>query len=112
MNSPPSYTPRRSRLFEELIQKSWWVILFFLVCLFSYDQAIKRREREVKQLRSKLLDVHDQKKISLEKQEDLKLQIASQNDPAWIEMTLKKGLGLVPEGQKKVLFVPENIQRP
>ncbi len=98
--------PRHSRLFEELLQKSWWVILFFLICLFAYDHAMKKRHQEETQLKKKLEDIRYEKSIAMEKQEELKLQIASQTDPAWIEMTLMKGLGLVPEGQKKVLFVP------
>lgn len=36
--------------------------------------------------------------------EDLTDQVESQNDPAWVEMTLMRVLGLVPEGQSKVYF--------
>ena len=95
----------RSRLFEELIAKSWWSILFFLLCYFAYDQALAHRKREEVRLRKKLESLTLQKEIAKERQEELKLQIASQNDPEWIEMTLKKELGLVPEGEKKVHFI-------
>lgn len=37
-------------------------------------------------------------------QQELILQIESQTDPAWVEMVLKRNLGLVPEGQVKVYF--------
>ena len=37
-------------------------------------------------------------------QRDLKLQVASQSDPAWIELALIKGLGLVPEGYTKIYY--------
>ena len=47
------------------------------------------------------------KEFLLEEKEDLKLQINSQKDPAWIELTLMKGLGLVPEGQLKVYFTKD-----
>ncbi len=40
---------------------------------------------------------------SLQK-EELLLQINSQRDPAWLEMVLKRNLGVVPEGQVKVYF--------
>ena len=39
-----------------------------------------------------------------EKQEELRLQIASQSDPAWVELLIKKQLGMVPSGQTKVYF--------
>ncbi|MCE2983850.1 MAG: hypothetical protein LW832_09830 [Parachlamydia sp.] len=45
-----------------------------------------------------------EKRTALKRQEDLQLQINSQSDPAWIELTLMKGLGLVPEGEQKVYF--------
>lgn len=98
-----------SRLFEEFIRKSWWVILFFLICFFAYDHAMKRRLKEEASLRKKLIDIQVQKNLALDKQQDLQLQIASQQDPAWIELTLMKGLGLVPEGQKKILFLQEPL---
>jgi hypothetical protein len=41
---------------------------------------------------------------AVETREDLELRIASQNDPAWIEMVLVRDLGVVPEGFLKVHF--------
>lgn len=99
-------TPRRSRLFEEVILKSWWVILFFLLCYFAYDQAVQHKSREEDKLRGKLCSLELEKKRALAVQEDLKLQIASQEDESFIELTLMRRLGLVPEGQKKVHFIP------
>lgn len=96
--------PRRSRLFEECVQKSWWVIVFFLFSFFAYDHAMKRRLNEEAALKKKLADTQLQKEKALELQADLKFQIASEDDPAWIELILMKDLGLVPEGQKKVVF--------
>lgn len=103
-SAPPA---TRSRLFEVFIGRSWWVIVFFLICLFAYDHAMKRRLKEESSLRKKLTDVQTEIAQAMQHQQDLRLQIASQHDPAWIELTLMKGLGLVPEGQKKVLFCPE-----
>lgn len=37
-------------------------------------------------------------------QDELKLAVASQDDPDWIGLTLMKGLGVVPEGQIKIHF--------
>jgi uncharacterized membrane protein len=96
---------KRSRLFEEFIVRSWWTILFFLVCLFAYDQAAKRRDREEKQLEVKLKQLLQLQQEACSLQEDLKREIASQNDESWIELVLMQKLGLVPEGQAKVHFI-------
>ncbi len=99
----------RSRLLEELILKSWWTLLFFFLLFFSYDRASHKREREESHLRNKLCEIRCEKKQALERQQELQLKIASQDSPSGIELILMKELGLVPEGQKKVLF-SENAQ--
>jgi len=95
----------RSRLFEEIILKSWWTILFFLLCYFAYDQAVHHKTQEENKLRKKLHLLGLEKEHALDKQEDLKLQIASHEDEGFIELTLMRRLGLVPEGQTKVHFI-------
>lgn len=102
--------PRKSKLFEELLLKSWWVILCFLICFFTYDQAVKQKEREELKLRSRLeeLVLSKEKEILLNKA--LQEEIASRDDPCWIELRLKEKLGLVPEGQTKVIFVPSKAK--
>jgi hypothetical protein len=101
MMAPPS----KSRLLEELILKSWWTILFFLVCFFVYDQAAKRRDRDEGALQAKYQNLLTAQEGALEIQEELKREIASQNDQSWIELILMQKLGLVAEGQTKVHFV-------
>lgn len=96
---------KRSRLYEEFILKSWWAILFFMVCFFAYDQAAKRRDREEFTLQEKYQQILRAKEEASILQEELKLEIASQNDESWIELVLMQKLGLVPEGQQKVHFV-------
>lgn len=53
-------------------------------------------------LNQKFSDLQNEKEVSLKLQEELQLRINSHNDPEWIELTLMKNLGLVPEGQFKV----------
>jgi hypothetical protein len=36
--------------------------------------------------------------------DDLSMQIASQTDPAWVELVLLREMGVVPEGYLKVHF--------
>jgi hypothetical protein len=87
--------------------RSWWVFLFLGVCFFLYYHFAQKKESEVYELRERLSAMEKQKAEVLEEKEDLLLQIHSQNDPAWIEMTLMKGLGVVPEGKVKIYFKPQ-----
>ena len=91
-------------LFDELFLKSWWVLLFLILCYMLYEQGMRKRDVDFRRLSTELEDLRKEKNLSLEIQEDLLLQINSQSDPAWVELTLMKGLGLVPEGQTKIYF--------
>ena len=96
---------KRSRLFEELVLKSWWTILFFLIILFAYDQAAKSREDEESKLREKFQQLLLAQQEARVLQEELRREIASQGDDSWIELVLMQKLGLVPEGQTKAHFL-------
>ena len=52
----------------------------------------------------RLYELQQQKTHALQHQQQLLLQIHSQSDPKWIEMLLKRELGMVQEGQVKVYF--------
>lgn len=86
------------------ILRSWWVILFLLICFVGYDLGIKKRNRAIFDMQSKYNHFVDQKNSSFSQKEDLELRYAAQSDPAWIEMVLMKELGVVPENQIKVHF--------
>lgn len=92
---------------KSLIVQSWWVLLFTAGCFLIYSQAMQKKTLVAKALQEHLEALHDQKGQLLEEHEDLVLQIHSQSDPAWIQLTLMKGLGLVPDGQMKVFFQSE-----
>ncbi len=93
-----------SFLVEELIFKSWGVVILLLLSFIIYDQAIEQKEDEIIELNQKIDKLKSERKVLLSMEEDLKLQINSQSDYGWIELTLMNGLGLVPEGQTKVYF--------
>jgi hypothetical protein len=75
-----------------------------LICYMCYEQALHRWKDEFSKLKRRLEIVKEQKNLTLRVQEDLLLQINSQSDPEWVELTLMRGLGLVPEGQIKAYF--------
>ena len=82
----------------------WWMLFFWLLCFVVYSQAMQKKTRVCLELENKIQSLESLKQASLEEREDLVLQISSQNDKDWIEMILKKRLGVVPEGQMKVYF--------
>ena len=86
------------------IAKNWWVVVFISLCGFVYYNSVSKKNEVLASLDRHLEALSDEKALSLEEKEDLRLQINSQSDPAWIQLTLMKGLGLVPEGQLKVYF--------
>jgi len=90
-----------------LIVQNWWVVVFISFCGFMYFNSVGKKNEVLAVLDRHLDALHDEKASLLEEKEDMLLQINSQSDPAWIQLTLMKGLGLVPEGQLKVYFSGE-----
>ena len=80
------------------------VLVFVFVCFFSYSHAHKKKTVVFEELKNRFEELTIQKKEAQRIQDDLHLQIESQSDPLWIEQTLMRGLGLVPNGQKKIIF--------
>lgn len=87
---------------------SWWIVAFLLACAILYEQSLQQRETLYQQLNEQKRALQEEKEIALEEQQQLLRQINSQKDPAWIELTLMKEMGLFPEGQKKVYFYPDS----
>lgn len=75
-----------------------------LVCAIFYEKGLKGREDNYQQLKEQLISLQHEKQKGLELQQNLQQQINSQSDMAWLELTLMKGLGLVPENEQKVFF--------
>jgi hypothetical protein len=82
----------------------WWVVVFCTVTSLVYFHALKEKKSAVRNLGFRLEKMEQEKWFAFQKREDLQLRIASQNDPAWIEMILMRDLGVVPEGFLKVHF--------
>lgn len=70
----------------------------------ALESALGTQREEFAKLNEQWGLLQQEKDKLLQEQSDLKLQVNSQSDPAWVELTLKRKLGLVPEGQKKVFF--------
>lgn len=87
-----------------LCRRSWWVVGCCAVTGLIYLQAFKEKNASVRELAFRLEEMEKEKILALQEKEELHLRIASQNDPAWIEMILMRDLGVVPEGFLKVHF--------
>lgn len=85
-------------------KKWWWVGVVCLTSGVFYIHARNEKCAAIEGLSFRLQEMEKEKVMAIQEQEDLKLQIASQNDPGWIEMVLMRDLGLVPEGWLKVHF--------
>lgn len=92
-----------SRWKKELTD-SWWVMAFILISAIFYEQGLHRRDSLYTQLVEQWNSLLKEKQQALEEQNNLEAQINSQGDLAWVELTLIRELGLVPEGQQKVYF--------
>jgi len=106
-----AFAKRLFPLLQREIVKAWWVILFFLFCFMYYEQGIKKRETDFIKLSEQLQILQEQKKEALVLKQKLLLQINSESDPAWIELTLMRELGLSPKGSTKVLFLSEESEK-
>lgn len=82
----------------------WWVVSFCILTALFYFHSFKEKKSAVRHLGVRLEEMEREKSLALQKREDLQLRIASQTDPAWIEMILMRDLGVVPEGFLKVHF--------
>jgi len=91
----------------ELLHRYGWMLLFCVACFSVYSQAMQKKSFLCKELRGSVRDLESLKALTELEREDLALQVHSQNDSEWIEMVLKKNLGVVPEGQMKVYFKKE-----
>lgn len=87
-----------------LFIKSWWVWAFAIVCFGLYEQAAMKLERDITSLDKEISSLEARIIESSGKQQYLKLQQECFNDPVWIELSLIRVLGMVPEGYTKIYF--------
>lgn len=86
------------------LSQSRWMVAFFLFCGAIYLHGLRQKDRSYHDSVAQLQILEQEKQAALERQQELLLETQSQSDPAWVEMVLKRNLGLVPEGQVKVYF--------
>lgn len=93
-------------LLQQLFIQSWWVWAFSIACFGLYEQASYSLHQEIVGLEREIEASNTRIQKAELRQEELKLQLRSLSDPAWIELELIQGLGVVPQGYKKIYFQP------
>lgn len=93
-----------------LIKEWWWVGLVLIMTFAFHLHASIQKEQVVSSLKQSLSQLTLKKSELLKEKGDLELRIESQQDPEWIQMMLMKGLGVVPEGFRKVQFDDETYE--
>lgn len=83
------------------------MILFSLLCYTWLEHEQKLQNVTFQELSLKVVELKREKIEAAKTKDNLLKQINSQSDPAWVELTLIKGLGLIPENHKKIYF-PED----
>jgi len=83
---------------------SYFVLFIAAISVTIYGFSMHKKAKTCTDLREKIRSVEGYKKKLLEEREELLLEIKSLEDQEWLEMVLKKRLGVVPEGQTKVYF--------
>lgn len=91
----------------EFFMRSAWVILFIVGCGIIYERSIISLDSDYQQLMTQYLLLQNEHEEALALKTELSAKVNSHSDPAWVELTLMRVLGLAPEGQVKVLFKDE-----
>ncbi len=81
-----------------------WFYLFILILFIFYNKIISDKNAEFNKIKKEVMYLEKEKEKLKVENEDLLIKIKSQEDPLWIELILKKNLGVVPNGSKKVHF--------
>ena len=83
---------------------NWWVGAFILMAVALYAQALYQKNQLASLLQKKAEHLKKEKELAIRDQEQLKLRIKSEEDPEWALLVLKQRLGVVEEGETKVIF--------
>lgn len=84
--------------------KFWGVVAFTLVAFAVYERASKITYAEIDTFTQQLNHLKARQHVAYLEEQELQDQLNSLNDPAWIEMTLIRELGLVPQHHSKVVL--------
>ncbi|MGE3953891.1 MAG: hypothetical protein AB7F31_01655 [Parachlamydiales bacterium] len=82
------------------VVRSWWVLLFGLLCYGVYDVASLRVQGEQERLRGAIAENRQLIGTLDGEIREMEERLAAYDDPALMEQVLMAKLGLVPKGQR------------
>ena len=88
----------------KLISKFGWVIVFTFISLGCYGFAAQQKETRYNELYEMVYHLESQMDEAKKEQGVLTLRLSSLNDPEWVQMLLMRDLGVLPDGQVKIVF--------
>ncbi|MBP9840882.1 MAG: hypothetical protein KBC64_00475 [Simkaniaceae bacterium] len=88
----------------KLINKFGLVIVFTFISLGCYGFAAQHKEARYHELNEMMTHLSVQMEQAKKEQGMLKLRLNSLNDPEWVQMLLMRDLGVLPDGQVKIVF--------
>ncbi|MBQ8498440.1 hypothetical protein [Chlamydia sp.] len=98
---------------EEIVIRSWWLILYLLGGGFVYDRAISQLCTQELRLQQRVAHLKARLEEALDQQQEFSTHLASWDNPSVVELALIRKLGLVPKGYEKICFqdpsVPQKI---
>ena len=83
---------------------SWFFCLFFVLFLTIYSVAAEKKRKTLEELQVRQTKMVAMRDMALAMRSALLLQVGSQSDPEWVQLVLKRKLGLIPAGQEKIYF--------
>lgn len=99
-SSPPS------KLFHEVVERSWWVIVVCLTQLFLFDRSYTNKQEELKHLDERknflnlaISDLEEEKKRLL-------FRMNSEKERSWLALLLKEKLGVSSPNEKRIPTSP------
>ena len=84
--------------------ENWWVLTFIFLSLSLCFQSLYYKNSVTSDLKNKISHLNQIKEAAIQERKELLVHLQSQNDPDWIELILKERLGLIEEGETKVIF--------
>lgn len=82
----------------------WFTLFFTILCLGVYEWGVFRKEKLRRYLENKIVTLHGEREREKKLNFQLEEQLKAQSDPAWVELLLRKKLGVVKVGEKKIVF--------
>ena len=95
---------RRLSYIHRFFFRNWWVIAFIVMAWALYLQALHNKKQLLARLTAKAEFLRRDKKEATQEREELLMRKQSQEDPDWMELVLKEKLGVVSEGEVKIVF--------